>query len=323
MWSNSVPGIQSLAPEYQHDLARLICNLEPQTQPPNLSLNGIAADLRSAAIAISQRRSFQDRYAADLQAALDAGEGSSSRKYKASFVPPPVYDPSPSPSPVSSVSASPASPTVHLPSLGVPPPSPGLLTANPWPPRTPSPTLFTPDSPAIDLIRETLYASLADVIDRTQKVRALLQEDPPRAYFAAVALAVLEVATTSMTAEGGVVGVLGKELTLAECPPELRPFMIELGAIGREAQAMEDEDNAAAMALAAQEESDANAGAPGRLDRVRGMLEDGTGTGRRSVEGRTIGLANRINALSLGLTRLRPFRERQADVFAVLSGVNK
>ena len=324
VWSNNVPAIQSMAPEYQHDLARLICNLEPQAQPPNPSLNAIAADLRSVAIAISQRRSFQDRFAADLQAALDAGEESSSRKYKASFVPPPVYDPSPSPSPVSSVSASPASPTAHLPSsssLGVPPRSPGLLTANPWPPRTPSPTLFTPDSPAIDLIRETLYASLADVIDRTRKVRTLLQEDPPRAYFAAVALAVLEVATTSMTAEGGVVGVLGKELTLAECPPELRPFMIELGAIGREAQAMEEEDNATAMALAAREESDANAGVLGRLDRVRGMLEDGTGTGRRSIEGRTIGLANRINALSLGLTRLRPFRERQAEVFAVLSGV--
>jgi hypothetical protein len=48
---------------------------------------GIAADSRAVAIEISQRRSFQDRYASDLQVALDAGSA---------CVPPPVYDSSPS-----------------------------------------------------------------------------------------------------------------------------------------------------------------------------------------------------------------------------------
>ena len=85
VWANTVPTIQSLVPEAQHDLARVICGLQPLLQDSeNLAvINGIAADLRAVAIEISQRRSFQDRYASDLQAALDAGAGpdsSSSRK---------------------------------------------------------------------------------------------------------------------------------------------------------------------------------------------------------------------------------------------------
>ncbi|KAM6489826.1 hypothetical protein JOM56_014638, partial [Amanita muscaria] len=59
---------------HQHDLARVICGLEPISQPLNIAINSIAADLRAVVIEISQRQSFQDRYASDLQAALDAGE---------------------------------------------------------------------------------------------------------------------------------------------------------------------------------------------------------------------------------------------------------
>jgi hypothetical protein len=56
-------------------------------------INEIAADLRAVANEISQRRSFQDRYASDLQAALDAGAGPDSpSSRKTSSVPPPVYD---------------------------------------------------------------------------------------------------------------------------------------------------------------------------------------------------------------------------------------
>jgi len=66
-----------------------------------------------------------------------------------------------------------------------------------------------------------------------------------------------------------------------------------------------------------------------RLDRVKMMLEQGVGAApssptddrRRSVEGRAVAFMNRINGLSLGMTRLKAFRERQADVFKVLSGI--
>lgn len=70
------------------------------------------------------------------------------------------------------------------------------------------------------------------------------------------------------------------------------------------------------------------------MDRTYAVLEGGIGyrNGResvdggsrrrtRSIEGRAVAFANRINALSLGMTRLKAFRERQGDVFKVLAGV--
>ena len=292
-------------------------------------INGIAADLRAVAIEISQRRSFQDRYASDLQAALDAGAGPDSpSSRKTSFVPPPVYVPSPEPN-------------VPLP---VPQPSPGLLSSSiprsaatsssssssssSPSRRSPSPSLFRQDSPAIEFIRETLYASLADVLELQPTLRQLLKRDPPRAYFASVAFAILDVSINSMNPDGSVIGILGKKLTVSECPRELQPFMIELSAIGKQAKSMDDEDNQHAMILAQQGRSD---DIPlSRLDRVRLLWEKGVGyehehddddTGRRSVEGRAVAFANKVNALGLALTKLKPFKERQEYVFKVLGGI--
>jgi hypothetical protein len=305
LWASTVPAIQSLAPTHQHDLARIICSLPPLSAPRNPALNAIAADLRAVAIDISQRRSFQDRYAGDLQAAIDAGAGPSGHKLKASFVPPPSYD----------------SPSSHADLLS--PTSPHGTHRPPTPRRTPSPTFLAPTSPAIELIRETLYASLADVLATHPTLRALLTTDPPRAYFAAVAVAILDVAATAVTPSGSVVGVLGKELVPAACPPELRPFMAELAAIGRLAREAEDEDNESAMRWA---EGGMGELAPQPvMERVRRALEEGVVGARegerRSVDGRAVGFANRVNALSLGLTRLKAFRERQQEVFDVLKGV--
>ena len=329
VWANTVPAIQSLAPEAQHDLARVICGLQPLLQDSEnmVVINGIAADLRAVAIEISQRRSFQDRYASDLQAALDAGAGPGSpSSRKTSFVPPPVYDSSPS-----NVSSRP---------IPVPQPSPGLLSSIPYSAtssspsrrspssRSPSPSLFPQDSPAIEFIRETLYASLADVLERQPSLRQLLKRDPPRAYFASVAFAILDVSINSLNTDGSVIGILGKRLTVSECPPELRPFMIELSVIGQQAKSMDEEDNQHAMNLAQQGRSD---DIPlSRLDRVRLMWEkgigyehdhDGRGSGRRSVEGRAVAFANKVNALGLALTKLKAFKERQEYVFKVLGGI--
>ena len=132
-------------------------------------------------------------------------------------------------------------------------------------------------------------------------------------------------------ADGSVIGILGKRLTLSECPRELRPFMIELSTIGKQAKGMEEEDNQHAMKLAQQGRSD---DIPlSRLDRVRLMWEKGVGYEndlhdreheggtRRSVEGRAVSFANKVNALGLALTRLKPFKERQEYVFEVLGGI--
>ncbi|CCL98624.1 uncharacterized protein FIBRA_00626 [Fibroporia radiculosa] len=342
VWSQSVPEIQALIPEHQHDLARIICGLPPISSPINRRVNGIAADIRAVAIEISMRRTFQDRYAGDLQAALDAGS-SGRKKFKASFIPPPVYDASQSP---------------------VPSPSPSSSTFSPIPPspHSPTPTILAPDSPAIEFIRETLYAALAEVIERRSALRRYLHVDPPRAYFAAVAFAVLDVATSSMThrqthtkalvdilpsehgEEATIQGVLGKTLTLSQCPPELRPFMAELCSIGQAAREMEEEDSLATVHALEQGEDPP---AP-RLDRVHEILQGGVGstfsdggshrsrssrnstTGHRSpesrrrttsTENRAVAFANRINALALSMTKLRAFRERQELVFKVLAGI--
>ncbi|KAG7451462.1 uncharacterized protein BT62DRAFT_984572 [Guyanagaster necrorhizus] len=327
VWAKTVPSIQELAPQYQHDLARIICGLEPLSAPPLPSLQGIAADLRAVAIEISQRRSFQDQYASDLQAALDSGRPlSSPRSVKASFVPPPSYDappPSHQTSPRPSIDRAshelPAQTPAHL--------SPHVANSSSgWPSRSASPTILAPNSPAIEFIRETLYASLADALDRQPTLRALLKRDPPRAYFASVAFAILDVATTSMTPEGGVVGVLGQPLMLSDCPIQLQPFMVELAAIGRDSKELEAEDDRTAMQYAQQGR---DIPAP-RMERVRKILEEGVGysdrhrdedNGRRSVEGKAVAFANRINALSLGMTRLKAFRERQEYVFTVLASI--
>ena len=358
VWADAVPSIQSLPPEGQHDLARVICGLQPlqeggSDEHSRVIINSIAADLRAVAIEISQRRSFQDRYASDLQAALDAaaGPGSPSSNLKASFVPPPVYDPSPNVSPhisrqpsMESVSPNVQQPQTSRHNITIPQPSPGLLSPStshsPRSPssRSPSPSLFREDSPAIEFIRETLYASLADVLERQPSLRRLLKQDPPRAYFASVAFAILDVSLNAITPDGSVIGILGKRLTITECPRELRPFMVELSAIGQQAKMMDEEDNENAIKLAQQGIED-TIPKLSRLDRVRLMWEKGVGyeqdhhadgdsdveshrgRRRRSVEGRAVAFANKVNALGLALTKLKPFRERQEYVFKVLGGI--
>ncbi|ESK89542.1 chitin deacetylase [Moniliophthora roreri MCA 2997] len=337
VWARTVPSIQSLAPEHQHDLARIICKLEPVSSPPS-TVHGIAADLHAVAIEISQRRSFQDRYASDLQAALDSGNAPSSPgAKKASFVPPPSYNDA---SPSSSAQSSP-----HLASAALPPPSPRMVTSHDippqspshlspftpgsssgWPSRSHSPTILSPTSPAIEFIRETLYAALGDVLERQPSLRRMLKRDPPRAYFALVAFAVLDVATTSMTPDGSVVGVLGTPLSLDDCPPELRPFMMELAHISRLAKELEEEDNKIALEYAQRGEDIP----PTKMDRIRAILEHGVGgeqrireeeQGRVSPLGKAVAFTNRINGLSLGMTTLRAFRERQDLVFQILASI--
>ena len=382
LWAECVPTIQSLVPEHQHDLARIICGLPPLTKPQPQSLNRIAADLRSIAIEISQRRSFQDRYASDLQAAIDVGAptGTDALRVKASFEPPPMYTPSPTtptytgkapptppkdkPSPnlrppsAHSPSRSP-SPNLRLPSAHSPSrsPSPHLRppsvhASSRFPSRSPSPssTLIPPQpqrnpsiatttSPAIELIRETLYAALADVLASTPSLLPLLKSDPARAYFGAVSLAILAISSsavvsaTKTTKEGEddsmttFIGVRGVPLTLVACPAQVRPLMREFAAIGREAARIEEEDTMEAIRLV-QEGREGEVRAP-RLERARLLLERGVGYDmgngnsgrRRSAEGRAVVFANRVNALALTVTRLPQFRERQDDVFKVLAGV--
>ncbi|PVG00404.1 hypothetical protein CPB86DRAFT_843815 [Serendipita vermifera] len=315
LWSQCVPDIQGLPSEQQHDLARIICDKEPLNTPAPPILNRLAADIRSVAIEITQRRTFQERYKADLQGALDAGIPTASEKRRvAAFAPPPSYDESSQNghSPTSSVHSSPQRHPVSLPvtpsrlnaalpatpnaashpegmasiegtlqpsqdqthlapnsAAQVVPPSPPVASSSR--PRPASPTLLPPDGPAINLIRETLYAALGEVIASNPAIKGLLVSDPARAYFSSVGLAILTVGTDCVTHTGSVITPLGKELTLEECPGPYRPLMMELGNIGKQAKAIVEEDNDKAIAAV-------RAGLPApepRIERLRRMLEHG------------------------------------------------
>lgn len=223
--------------------------------------------------------------------------------------------------------------------------------------RPPSPTILTPQDPAIHVIRETLYAALGDVLARTPELRSLLKVDPARAYFASVGLAILEFSLTSLTPEGNVKAVLGAELRLEDAPEGYRPLMGELQRIAVRSRELEREDDERAVELLSASEEPLP---EPRMDRVRMMLVKGVargwedlqaeggmsgddiqamsgageesqrrrwpaGQGRRgraqSPAGTALELTNRINALALGMVRLPAFRERQDKIFKVLAGV--
>ena len=58
------------------------------------------------------------------------------------------------------------------------------------------------DSP-IELISETLYAALADVLESTPHMHAKLALDPPCAYFGSVSLVIIHVSTRTSDMDGG------------------------------------------------------------------------------------------------------------------------
>jgi hypothetical protein len=316
VWSRNVPAIQSLNPEYQHDLARVICGLPPlNNHHPNIDL--IAAELRAVALEISQRRSFQNRFASALQTALDAG---SSGHRQASFILPPVYEPtSPSITPTKSEFLYPQHPERSSTSSS-----------------TPSPTILAPGlSPSIEFIRETLYAALGDVLEKHSSLRCLLSSDPSRAYYASVSLAILSVSTEATDQKTkSIIGVLGTPLTLAECPRELQPLMSELMSIGETANDIVEEDNNLIMEAILRGEEDVAEGET-RLERVKKFLIEGVGceshvnnemvngvrTRKVSVQGRAVAFANRIGGLALRMVSLPAFRERQVLVFKILAGI--
>lgn len=345
LWASSVAPIKALSSEQRHDLARAICDQPILSSNPHPATNRIAADLRAVAIEISQRRTFQDRYGSDLQAVLDSERGrtnSHSRREsaRAQFVPPPAYDEPPRSaglSPPGRDKPLPVDLSGHL----RPPNSPtgshsssshGGRSREASRSRPTTPTILTDEDPVIMLIRETLYASLADVLSTTPSLRTLMRTDPARAYFSAVSLAVLDVSSKAVTPEGDVKGVLGQFVTFDECPDLLKPAMRSLDAIARRVREIAEEDDQHAMELIAEGKDDELARSVTRIERLKIMLERGAGAeeavspdgenrGRVSPNGTTIQLANRINALAIGLTGLAAFRERQNEVFSILAGV--
>lgn len=178
-------------------------------------------------------------------------------------------------------------------------------------------------------IREMFYGAVADALS-TPALRKVLVKDPSRAYFSAVSLAILTVATDTEMPSENTLRLPGSvmQVRLGSLPPAYRACIAELGAIGREARKMGEEDDDRAIAYAARDKPLCEP----RMGRVRKLLERGVGyvdakgrvRGGTSAAGDGTGrsrlFANRINALSLDIVKLPGFHQRQ-EVFRILQGL--
>lgn len=191
-------------------------------------------------------------------------------------------------------------------------------------------------------IRETLFSALADVLSSSSALLARLQlsdAEKPRAFFAALALAVLLVCTTRVDlAPPPRVKVLSFSrsdmppiLDLEHCPAHLRPLLQGLFGIAALARQTTEADDRAAIERAMNDEPDV----PSSIDRLRQHFLDESSvllcvasrTGSRMaltasrLPNDLQRLANAINEAALGISALPDFVARQAYVFDILSGV--
>ncbi|KAH9467098.1 hypothetical protein MJO28_000322 [Puccinia striiformis f. sp. tritici] len=322
LWSEAVPKIKALPPDLSNDLARMICDQEPQCQPIRIDLPIMARDLKAIAIEISQRRTFQERFSQDLDYALQFGHDTRATPTvvpSSTFRPPPAYEGN-------------ATPATIPPTLA--PNSGAKLNTSP---------LSGLDSalenhPALSIIRETLYASLTDILYTTPTVFEILQSrnstdgQLSRAYFGALCLAILEVSLTLVNPADRQVRVVNlgsgypSILKVEDCPPHLQPLAAQLFLIASSTQALaRDDDESAVESVSHGERTH-----PTKIDRLKNDLEHGTNweAGQNPDEshnnrapspmGTVRVAANRINTLALGISQIPSFREREEALFEIL-----
>lgn len=186
-WQRTVSPLQRLSTEQAHDVARLICDLEPVTSPVSTLMVKLAADIQSVAIQISQRKTFLERYTQDLEIGL--------HRRSPSFQRPPGY------APESSTSGSARNDTSSYVNRSENINSAAMAAKEPPPlphRRTPSnasmtsqtrqdyldvnlqPPIPETDDPGTMAVRETLYSVLADVLSTSETLPPMMKEDPAR-----------------------------------------------------------------------------------------------------------------------------------------------
>ncbi|CAD6898146.1 unnamed protein product [Tilletia controversa] len=268
-WQREVIPIQRLSLEDRHSLIRLICD-QPTLAESQPDIPRIAATLKSIAINLVQRRTFQLLFSDDLQHALESNvrpthsprssgdfgsRGSESGRVVNQYQPPPGYEPPPQ-QPASNPAQQQQQQqqqhqTLNLPNISLTPPQP------------PPPSLT--DDPNLNLIRETLLSALADVLATTPTIRHLLLRNNPEwkahAYFACLCLAILDVALHRVTPSGGVRCVQsgkaqGKIIGMADCPLQLRRLLWALSNIGAMCQRLAEDDDLAAIKRAERGDDD-------------------------------------------------------------------
>ncbi|KAI8446209.1 hypothetical protein BY996DRAFT_4587957, partial [Phakopsora pachyrhizi] len=339
LWADCVPKIKSLRDEQRYDLAKIICDQEPTFQPILIELPILAQNLRAIAIEISQRRTFQERFNEDLDYAIQFGGGAQETyqtPVSSKFHPPPAYDET--------------IPSPHLPPRRVGSTNNGVLT----PPQSASlplkqsdhstrPSTNLEDHPALAIVRETLYASLADIVYSSPKIHGVLESkdstdgELSKAYFASLCLAILNVSLSLVDLRTRSIKVvnLGRGfpsvMRAEDCPPHLQPLIGELFSIAIAAQSLAEEDDRIAIDSM---NSQSQAHVRGidqytKIERLKIELECGANweTGPNSLgiiqradspTGNVRSTANRINGLALRVSQIESFRERERMLFEVL-----
>ncbi|GAA5978113.1 hypothetical protein JCM10908_004233 [Rhodotorula pacifica] len=316
LWQACVPKIRSYPDEANRDLALILCDKPPESMPLRMDVARTAADIKGIALEILQRRTFQTRFRADLQAALEAeevsrparreGVDSASARYQA----PPAYD---------------APPRVRPHAAGAKSEGSGVTDRGPVG-GVASYGATEEEAAHLDLIRETLYGALADVLVTTPEVSDMLSRGPEfaaKAFYAATCLAILEVALTRVSHDGVRAVDLGRgsprTIGIRETPDYLRPFLSRLVEISQVVRAIGEDDDARAVREAT--EGVETLSRP-KLDCLRDRLTFGVGAARASSgQDEIVQLANGINGLALGMTSLPAFQERQAQAFQVLAAI--
>lgn len=319
LWQSTVPLVQHLGAEARHDLALLLCDKDPTSSPLRADVVKLAGDLKAVAIEITQRRTFQLRYAADLEHALNSAvrpRRSGEEPRSAGYVPPPEYE---------------GGGAVEKPLATA---GGGRRTEQTSPGRgreEASTSTSIEEGENVAVIRETLYSALADCIVETPSILTLLSRGPQwasRAFFASTALAILDgellpllprfdsraaltflllpqVALTRVDRTGVRVVHMGRStprvISPHETPAYLRPFLGKLLEVSDAAKAMAEEDDERAM----REAAEGDVTSEPRMERLRERLEKGAGEGdaggrAASVDGSVASLANAIGELAIG-----------------------
>jgi hypothetical protein len=181
MFQRTVHPLQKLTTEQAHDVARLICDLEPMTSPVSTIMVKLAADVQAIAIQISQRKTFMERYAQDLQTALHRRSGS--------FHSAPHYTP-PSMSYEKAGTFASEQDAQEFPA--VPPRRPvSMLSSEASQSASSMSSQYHQDAQTIGVIpqtedpdvisvRETLYAVLAEVMSTSKALGSIIKQDPAR-----------------------------------------------------------------------------------------------------------------------------------------------
>lgn len=228
LWQTSVPKIQGFPSDARHDLALLLCDKPAESSPLRLDVARTAADLKGIALEIlqvrrflackaglanklfPQRRTFQDRFQADLQAALDSARprrSGESQRARTHYEPPPMY--------------SEGEPTEETKRAYGHIASSGHRDSSEENARVAA--VEQQGLENLSLIRETLYSggfrpgasrtfadpwkrtALADVLVETPSIRQMLSRGPEwsaKAFFAATCLAIVEVALSRIDRHG-------------------------------------------------------------------------------------------------------------------------